>query len=136
VLQIDNDTGGAHEGHPASASHAFNFDLAKQAPITCDALFKPGSGPQDVLSPIARREFDAPLLELLPSQCQNFALTDDEVIFLFGEGQVVPDNSGPHQISVRRSELAPLMARAGGDRLHTQVRTKKGGFGRTTRASR
>jgi Protein of unknown function (DUF3298) len=81
---------GAHQGHPATAFHAFNFDLAKQAPITFAGLFKPGTRPLDVLNPIARRE----------SQCQNFALTDDEVIFFFGEGQVTPENNGPHHISV------------------------------------
>lgn len=39
----------------------------------------------------------------------ELALTDDEVIFFFGEGQVIPDNSGPRRISVPRSELAALM---------------------------
>jgi len=51
------------------------------------------------------------MLELLASDCRNFALTDDAVIFFFGEGQLVPaDNTGPRQFSVPRTELAPLMA--------------------------
>jgi hypothetical protein len=111
VLSIDNDTGLAHEGHPATSFNAFNFNLAKQAPVTFETLFKPGTKPLEVLTPMARAQYDAPMLELLPSQCQNFAITDDAVIFFFGEGQLIPaDNTGPRQISVPRSELAPLMA--------------------------
>jgi hypothetical protein len=35
----------------------------------------------------------------------------DELIFFFGEGQLIPaDNTGPRRISVPRSELAPLLA--------------------------
>jgi Protein of unknown function (DUF3298) len=111
VLGIDDDTGAAHQGHPGTSYKTFAYDLTKQAPITFDTLFKPGSKPLDVLAPIVRRELHAPTLELLPLDFQNFALTDDAVIFFFGEGQVIPgENNGPHQISVPRSELAPLMA--------------------------
>jgi hypothetical protein len=111
VLTIDNDTGGAHEGHPATSFKSFNVDLATQTPITFDTLFKPGTKPLDVLTPKAQKLYSAPMLQLLPSDCQNFAITDDAVIFFFGEGQLIPaDNTGPRQISVPRSELAPLLA--------------------------
>jgi hypothetical protein len=111
VLTIDEDTGGAHQGHPATTFHAFNFDVAKQTPITFDTLFKPDADVASVLTPLARKSYDAPMLEVLPSDLQNFALTDDAVIFFFGEGQLVPaDNTGPRQFSVPRTELAPLLA--------------------------
>jgi hypothetical protein len=111
VLDIDDDTGLAHEGHPGTSYKTFTFDLDKQAPITLDTLFKPNAKPLDALTPIVRRELHAPALELLTSDLDNFAVTDDAVIFFFGEGQVIPgENNGPHQISVPRSELAPLMA--------------------------
>jgi hypothetical protein len=111
VLDIDDDTGLAHEGHPGTSYKTFTFDLDTQAPITLDTLFKPDAKPLDVLTPIVRRELHAPALELLPSDLDNFAVTDDAVIFFFGEGQVIPaENNGPHQISGPRSELAPLMA--------------------------
>lgn len=111
VLEIDDDTGLAHQGHPATSFQAFNYDLGERAPITFDTLFKPDAKPVEVLTPMARALYDAPMLRLLPSQCQNFAITDDAVIFFFGEGQLIPaDNTGPRHISVPRSELAPLMA--------------------------
>lgn len=111
VLTIDNDTGAAHEGHPATAFKSFNVDLTKNAPVTFDAVFGSAAGVGDVLTPLVRDAYDAPMLELSPSDCQNFALTDDAVIFFFGEGQLIPaDNTGPRQISVPRSELAPLLA--------------------------
>jgi hypothetical protein len=111
VLDIDDDTGLAHEDHPGTSYKTFTFDLDKQAQVTFDTLFKPGAKPLDVLTPIVRRDLHAPTLELLPLDFRNFALTDDAVMFFFGEGQLIPgENNGPHRISVPRSELAPLMA--------------------------
>jgi hypothetical protein len=55
--------------------------------------------------------YDRPTHKILPSDFRNFALTDDSVIFFFGEGQLVSaDNTGPRQMSVPRRELAPLLA--------------------------
>jgi hypothetical protein len=111
VLDIDDDTGAAHQGHPQTSFKTFTYDLTKQAPVTFDTLFKADARPVDVLTPIVRRELHAPALELLPSDLRNFAITDDAVLFFFGEGQLIPgENNGPHQISVPRGELAPLMA--------------------------
>jgi hypothetical protein len=110
VLSIDDDTGFAHEGHPNTTFRAFNFDFAKRAPITFDTLFKPGSKPLEVLNPIVKRELKAPTAGLNEKKYQNFALTNDAVIFFFGQDQVVQDNSGPKQVEVPRSELASLLA--------------------------
>jgi hypothetical protein len=111
VLSIDNDTGLAHQGHPQTSFKTFTFNLATHTPITFDTLFKPGAKPLDVLTPVVRHELHAPMLELLPSDFRNFALTDDAVVFFFGEGQLIPgENNGPHRITVPRSELAPLLA--------------------------
>jgi hypothetical protein len=114
VLTIDDDTGLAHEDHPGTSYQAFNYDLNKQEPITFDTLFKPGTDPLGVLNPIVQREFgkrpSMPVQDLDATTYRNFALTDDAVIFFFGEDQVVPDNNGPHPFSVPRSELAPLLA--------------------------
>jgi hypothetical protein len=114
VLKINDDTGLTHEDHPGTSYEAFNYDLGKQAPITFDTLFKPGAKPLDVLNPIVEREYGkhsyAPVQDLDASTYRNFAITDDAVIFFFGEDQVVMDNNGPHQISVPRSELAELLA--------------------------
>jgi Protein of unknown function (DUF3298) len=110
VLHIDNDTGLAHEGHPDTTFRAFNFDLGKRAPITFDTLFKPGTKPLEVLNPIVRRELHAPTADLDEKTYQNFALTDEAVIFFFGQDQVVMDNAGPHKVTVPRAELASLLA--------------------------
>ena len=111
VLRVDDDSGAAHQGHPATAFTSFTFDLAKQTPLTFDTVFPSGQGVLDVLTPLVRESYSAPMLELLPSDCRNFALTDDAVIFFFGEGQLIPaDKTGPRQILVPRSELAPLLA--------------------------
>ena len=114
VLKTDDDTGLSHEDHPGTSYQAFNYDLGKQAPITFDTLFKPGTKPLDVLNAIVQRELGkhsyAPVQDLDASTYRNFAITDDAVIFFFGEDQVVMDNNGSHQISVPRSELAELLA--------------------------
>ena len=109
VLKIDNDTGLANEGHPNTTFQAFNFDLAKRVPITFDTLFKPRTKPLEVLNPIVRGDLDAPSADLDENMYQNFAITDDAVIFFFGQNQVVPDNAGPHKVTVPRTELATLL---------------------------
>jgi hypothetical protein len=114
VLTINDDTGFSHEDHPGTSYQAFNYDVGKHAPITFDTLFKPGTKPLDVLNPMVQRELGkhtyTPTQDLDETTYQNFAITDDAVIFFFGEDQVVVDNSGPHRVSVPRSELAPLLA--------------------------
>ncbi|CQD16945.1 immunogenic protein MPB64/MPT64 [Mycobacterium lentiflavum] len=110
VLKIDNDTGFAHEGHPNTTFRSFNFDVGRRVPITFDTLFKPGTKPLEVLNPIVARQFNAPTADLDDTTYQNFAMTNEAVIFFFGQDQVVQDNAGPHKITVPRSELAPLLA--------------------------
>jgi hypothetical protein len=114
VLTINDDTGLSHEDHPGTSYQAFNYDLSKQTPITFDTLFKPGANPLQMLNPIVQRELGknsyAPVHDLDATTYRNFAITDDAVIFFFGEDQVVADNAGPHRISVPRSELAALLA--------------------------
>ena len=41
---------------------------------------------------------------------QNFAITDDALIFFFGQGQWLGEDTGPQQVSVPRTELASLLA--------------------------
>ncbi len=110
VLKIDNDTGAAHEGHPNTIFQAFNFDLTKRVPITFDTLFRPGAHPLDVLNPIVRRDLHAPSADLDEGKYQNFAITDDAVIFFFAQDQVVQDNAGPHKVAVPRAELSSMLA--------------------------
>jgi hypothetical protein len=114
VLEIQDDTGAAHQGHPDTYFKAFNYDVSKRVPITFDTLFKPGTDPVAVLNPIVQRQWgthaEAPFNDLDTNTYRNFVLTDDAVIFFFGEDQVVQDHNGPHQVSVPPSELASLLA--------------------------
>ncbi|MGZ6780499.1 MAG: hypothetical protein ACXVGO_16080, partial [Mycobacterium sp.] len=111
VLTIENDTGAAHEAHPETVFRAFDFDLTKRIPITIATLFKPGVDVVSVLGPKVATLYARPTFTLTPLVFQNFVLTDEAVIFFFGEGQLIPaDNTGPRQISVPRDELAPLLA--------------------------
>nr|WP_233214637.1 RsiV family protein [Mycobacterium sp. 4858] len=107
VLDMNQDLG----AHPVTSFKAFNYDLGKGAPITFDTLFKPGTKPLDVLNPIVERQLGPlPFGEPGVEAYQNFAITDDAVIFFFGQGQVLPSVNGPQQVSVPRTELAALMA--------------------------
>jgi hypothetical protein len=111
VLTIDNDTGAAHEAHPERLYKSFNYDLSKHTPITLDTLFRPDVDVVSVMGPKVAKLYDRPTFDLSRGDFANFAVTDDAVIFFFGEGQLLPmDNTGPRQISVPRSELAPLLA--------------------------
>jgi hypothetical protein len=110
VLRIDNDTGLAHEGHPNTTFQAFNYDVGKRGPITFDTLFKPGTKPLEILDPIVRRELHAPTADLNEKTYQNFAITSEAVIFFFDQDEVVPDNAGPHKVTVPRGELASVLA--------------------------
>jgi hypothetical protein len=52
----------------------------------------------------------APLHDAGVKAYRSFAITDKAVIFFFGEDQLLPDNVGPHEVSVPRTQLASLLA--------------------------
>ena len=105
--------------HPITWFKAFNYDLSAQAPITLANLFRPGVKPLDVVFPAVRRELEKRWQpEVLESMLgsvedatfQNFALTDDAVIFFIGQGQLLGHPEGPLEVSVPRTELASSLA--------------------------
>ncbi len=109
VFAMNQDLG----AHPVGSFKAFNYDLRKGTPITFDSLFKSGSKPLEVLTPIVQRKFGAlPFGEPGMDAYQNFAITDDAVIFFFNQGQVLAQLDGPQQVSVPRAELTSLLASA------------------------
>lgn len=115
VLEIQSDAGLAHEGHPDTSFAALNYDLGKRTAITFDTLFKPDAKPLEVLNPIVLRELQkngsrVEVNDLDVRTYQNFAITDDAVIFFFAQDQVIRDNNGPRQVSVPRTALASLLA--------------------------
>jgi hypothetical protein len=105
--------------HPQTWYKSFNWDLGKKAPITFDTLFKPGTKPLDAIYPVVEQYIQKqqglidgipPNVGLDPSKYQNFALTDDAVIFFFGQGELLAESAGPVEASVPRATLAPLLA--------------------------
>jgi hypothetical protein len=94
---------------------AFSYDLGKHAPISFDTLFKPGTNPLQILNPIVQRQLDKhgarvglPMNDLGVDVYRNFAITDDAVIFFFGND--ILHEGGPQKASVLRTELASLLA--------------------------
>ncbi len=116
VFEVYENVGGAH---PQTWFKTFNWDVEKEAPITFDTLFKPDTRPLDVIFPIVQADVarqlgvNAPISPadgLNPEKYQEFALTDDSVIFYFGQGEIMAGAGGALQATVPRSAIAPLLA--------------------------
>jgi len=114
VLKFFQDLGGAH---PSTWFKAFNYNLGTNQPITFDNLFAPGVAPLDSIFPIVQRDLAhqnalgaaiLPSTGLDPSHYQNFAITDDQLIFYFAQGEMLPAVAGPTQVQVPRNAIPPL----------------------------
>lgn len=116
VLKIYQNVGGAH---PLTWYQAYNYNLNARRPITFDTLFTQGSKPLPVILPIVQKEIDTQLGGrvtisasdgLDPSKYQNFAITDDELIFFFGQDELLPSAAGATVAHVPRSAVASMLA--------------------------
>ncbi|MBV9515739.1 MAG: DUF3298 domain-containing protein [Mycobacteriaceae bacterium] len=114
VLKIYQNVGGAH---PLTWYKAFNYNLDTHQPISFDTLFTAGSKPLPVIQPIVANDIDKQLGThaamsggLDPASYQNFALTDDELIFYFDQGAVVASAAGALAVHVPRTAVAPMLA--------------------------
>jgi Protein of unknown function (DUF3298) len=114
VLKLFQDLGGAQ---PSTWYKAFNYNLGAQQPITFDNLFPPGTTPLDSIFGIVQRELQRqnalgaailPSTGLDPSHYQNFAITDDQLIFYFAPGEMLPAFAGAVQAQVPRNAIPPL----------------------------
>jgi hypothetical protein len=114
VLKFFQDLGGAH---PSNWYKAFNYNLGTNQPITFDNLFAPGVTALDSIFPIVQRELEhetgfgsaiLPSTGLDASHYQNFAITDDQLIFYFAQGEMLPAFAGATQAQVPRSAIPPL----------------------------
>lgn len=114
VLKVFEDLGGPR---PSTFYKSFNYDLGRRQPITFDTLFAPGSKPLNAIYPIVQREVGRqtglgsvipPGVGLDPSHYQNFAITDDDLIFYFAPGELVPPFAGATQVRVPRNAVPPL----------------------------
>ena len=114
VLKFFQDVGGAHT---SIWYKAFNYNLGTKQPITFDNLFAPGTAPMDTIFPIVQRDLSRqtplgaailPSTGLDPSHYQNFAITDDQLIFYFAPGEILPAFAGAVQAQVPRNAIPPL----------------------------
>ena len=113
VLKLFEDLG----TRPSNWYKAFNYNLGTKRPITFEDLFAPGGSPLDAIFPIVQRDlerqspFGATILRstgMDPSHYQNFAITDDAVIFFFGRAELLPSYAGATSVSVPRTAIPAL----------------------------
>ena len=116
VFKTYQGVGGAH---PTTFYKAFTWDLDQQKPVTIDTLFKPASKPFPVILPLVQAEVDKQLGQqvtiepgdgLDPSKYENFAVTDDSLIFFFSQGDILPEAAGALQVAIPRGPVAAMIA--------------------------
>ncbi len=116
VLEVYQNVGGAH---PSTWYQAFNYDLAKKAPITFDTLFRPDSQPLNVIFPLVQQDLEKqsgisdPVLVgdgMNPENYQNFALTNDSVTFFFSQGGLMAEAAGATKVTIPRTALVSVLA--------------------------
>jgi hypothetical protein len=114
VLKLFQDVGGAH---PTTWYKAFTYDVAQRKPVTFESLFAPDVKAVNAIFPIVQRDLErqtglsgviATSDGLDPSHYQDFAITDDAVIFFFSQGELLPSDAGATSASVPRTALPPL----------------------------
>ncbi|MDT5279819.1 MAG: hypothetical protein QOJ20_1014 [Mycobacterium sp.] len=123
VLKTYQNVGGAH---PQTSYKAFNWDQSYRKAIAYntagDDKLTPlwrVDDPLKVVFPIVQSELQkqtgqqvsiAPSAGYDPMNYQNFAVTNDGVIFFFSQGQLLPEAAGATQVLVPRSAIDPMLA--------------------------
>ncbi|CKR35200.1 immunogenic protein MPT64 [Mycobacterium tuberculosis] len=116
VLKVYQNAGGTH---PTTTYKAFDWDQAYRKPITYDTLWQGDTDPLPVVFPIVQGELSkqtgqqvsiAPNAGLDPVNYQNFAVTNDGVIFFFNPGELLPEAAGPTQVLVPGSAIDSMLA--------------------------
>ncbi|OBA59385.1 hypothetical protein A5647_17105 [Mycobacterium sp. 1100029.7] len=114
VLKFFQDVGGSHT---STWYKSFNYNLGTKQPITFDNLFAAGTSPLDAIFPLVQRDLERqsalgaailPSSGRDPSHYQNFAITDDQLIFYFAPGEMLPAFAGPSEAQVPRNAIPPL----------------------------
>jgi len=114
VLTLFQDTGGAH---PTTWYRSFTYDLNAERQLSFEDLFAPEAEPLHAIFPLVRRSLESQTglagavstsAGLDPSHYQNFAITDDAVIFFFGRAELLPSYAGATSVSVPRTAIPAL----------------------------
>ena len=116
VFKTFQDVGGAH---PQTFYKSFNWDQGYRKPITIDNMFREGTQPFPVIFPIVQSELEkqlgqppaiSPTVGLDPSKYENFAITNDTLIFFFSQGELLPEAAGALQVTVPRGPIDAMIA--------------------------
>jgi hypothetical protein len=115
VFKTYQGVGGAH---PTTYYKSFNWDQALRKPITIDTLFREGTQPFPLILPVVQSELEkqlgqpaniSPSAGLDPQSYENFALTNDAIIFFFSQGVLLPEAAGAVQVSVPRGPIDSMI---------------------------
>jgi hypothetical protein len=123
VLKTYENLGGAH---PQTMYKAFNWDQTYRKPIVWDPagddkktpLWRVDD-PLKVVFPIVQADLEkqmgqpvtiAPATAYNPQNYQEFAITNDGVVFFFSQGVLLPEAAGATQVLVPRSAIDPMLA--------------------------
>lgn len=116
VLTTYRNVGAAH---PTTSYKSFNFDQTYRKPITWETLWQPTADPLPVVFRTVQAEVNAkagqplpisPEAGLDPANYQNFAVTNEGVIFFFSQGTLLPEAAGAVEVLVPRSAIDPMLA--------------------------
>ncbi|TPG36799.1 esterase [Mycolicibacterium hodleri] len=115
VFKTYQGVGGAH---PLTFYKTFNWDQGLRKPITIDNLFREGTAPFPIIFPLVQAEVDKQLgqpvaiateIGLDPTSYQNFAITNDQLIFFFSQGAVLPEAAGALQVAIPRGPVDAMI---------------------------
>lgn len=124
VFKVYQDVGGTK---PQTFYKAFNWDQTLRWPIVLDTggrektqpLFQPGADPWPVIFPLVEAELEkqmatkpaiAPQVGLNPVTYENFAIQNDNLVFFFGQGTLLPESAGALAVSIPRGPVDRMIA--------------------------
>ena len=116
VLKVYRNVGAAH---PDTSYQSFVWDQTYRKPVTYETLWQPDKDPLPIVFPAVQqalqKQTGSPVpidaaAGLDPANYQNFAITNDGVIFFFSQGTLLPEAAGAAEALVPRSVIDPLLA--------------------------
>jgi hypothetical protein len=116
VLKVYENVGAAY---PQTSFKSFVWDQAYRKLVTYQTLWQPEVDPLPIVFPAVQNALQnqtgqpvpiAPAAGLDPANYQNFAITNDGVIFFFNQGGLLPEAAGTTQVLVPRAVIDPLLA--------------------------
>ena len=116
VVELDQTL--RHAAHPMNWYQSFSYNNATQATITFNTLFRPGTQPLPAILPIVEQQLSVtagapitidPATGLDPASYQDFAVTDEAVLFFFDKNQIHPAY-GATVVSVPRTAIAAMLS--------------------------